>query len=359
LVIFLTVAILYIIIRFTPIPPAAQLKRASAAISNAKSVVSDPQNIQLLKQAENKYDSALYLWKQENTRWILSRDFSKTKALANRAEILAQEAKSAGLKDKSNIRLQLSVAIDSIEKSINYYRPLWKMLPVQGPENKRYEKALMLFSEAKLAYKNKDYQTSQQKLINASTTMNAATQTLESTLKNYFLQYAQWQEMVQKTIQASKKDKAILIDKFAAKCHLYKKGKLIKSYNVEFGLNWIGDKRREGDKATPEGYYKITRKKKGSETVYHKALLLNYPNEQDRARFDAEIKSGTLPKSTRIGGLIEIHGGGGRGVHWTDGCIALTDSEIDVIYDFTSINTPITIVGSMVNLNEIKLSLQK
>ncbi len=345
--------------RFTPAPPSEELKRASDAISAAKFAVSDPQNIKLLKLAENKYDSAFNLWKQENTRWILVRDYSRTKILANQAETLAMQARTAGIRDKSNIRLQLSILIDSIENSIKNYKPLWKVLPVQGPENKRYEKALMLFSEAKLSYNNKDYQTSQAKLIKASKAMQEASQALDNTLENYFQQFPVWQKMAQKTIQNSKSDRAVLIDKFAAKCHLYKRGKLIKSFDVELGINWIGDKRHEGDKATPEGIYKITRKKKGKETIYHKALLLNYPNDLDRDRFDAEIKNGTLPKSSRIGGLIEIHGGGGRGVHWTDGCIALMDDQMDDIYDFASINTPVTIIGSSADLSEIKLSLQK
>ena len=44
---------------------------------------------------------------------------------------------------------------------------------------------------------------------------------------------------------------------------------------------------------------------------------------------DHEIENGTLASNAKIGGLIEIHGNGGKGIDWTEGCIALTDKEID------------------------------
>jgi murein L,D-transpeptidase YafK len=81
--------------------------------------------------------------------------------------------------------------------------------------------------------------------------------------------------------------------------------------------------------------------------------LIDYPNETDREEFRLEIAKGTLPRTAKIGNLIEIHGDGGRGVDWTEGCVALTDSEIDVIFKIAKEGTPVTIVGSMVTLDKI------
>jgi lipoprotein-anchoring transpeptidase ErfK/SrfK len=69
-------------------------------------------------------------------------------------------------------------------------------------------------------------------------------------------------------------------------------------------------------------------------------------------RFKADISKGTLPVSSKIGGGIEIHGGGGKGVDWTEGCIALTNSEIEIIFNLAKVGTPVTIVGSMKNIGE-------
>ena len=90
-----------------------------------------------------------------------------------------------------------------------------------------------------------------------------------------------------------------------------------------------------------------------NKTKYHKALLIDYPNETDREEFRKEIARGTLPSTAKIGNLIEIHGDGGRGVDWTEGCMALTDSEIDVIFKIAKEGTPVTIVGSLINLHQI------
>ena len=105
--------------------------------------------------------------------------------------------------------------------------------------------------------------------------------------------------------------------------------------------------------ATPEGMYKITKKFDGSKTKYYKALLLNYPNDEDLEKFRAEIQHGSLPASAKIGGLIEIHGNGGKGIDWTEGCIAIADNQMDVVFRIAKVGTPVTIIGSMVDLKDV------
>ena len=101
---------------------------------------------------------------------------------------------------------------------------------------------------------------------------------------------------------------SIIIDKFSRKCYVYLNGVKKYEFDAELGRNWVGDKRRMGDKATPEGMYKIINKFQGRETNYYKALSLDYPNDEDKERFKSEIARGTLPASAKIGGGIEIHG---------------------------------------------------
>ena len=109
----------------------------------------------------------------------------------------------------------------------------------------------------------------------------------------------------------------------------------------------------EGDKATPEGAYKLIRKKENGESKYHKAFLLNYPNDEDKSRFAANKANGKVPGNKSIGSLIEIHGHGGKGIDWTDGCIALKNEDMDELYRTCQVGTPIVIVGSLKPLNEI------
>ena len=97
----------------------------------------------------------------------------------------------------------------------------------------------------------------------------------------------------------------------------------------------------------------MTKKISPGKTKYYKALLISYPNEEDKKRYDLSIRNGIVPKDKGIGGLIEIHGGGGKGQNWTDGCIALKNEDMDRIYHIASPGTPVTIVGSLKPIKEI------
>ena len=82
-------------------------------------------------------------------------------------------------------------------------------------------------------------------------------------------------------------------------------------------------------------------------------MLLDYPNHDDRIRFQEEVDKGSLPENAEIGGLIEIHGDGGRGINWTDGCIALSNKDMDVLYRKVQKGSMITIVGSLRPFKEV------
>ena len=134
----------------------------------------------------------------------------------------------------------------------------------------------------------------------------------------------------------------ILIEKSAHTLTLMDGDTPVKTYMVSIGRVPVGRKERAGDHKTPEGNYIIDSKNPNSK--FHLALHVSYPNAQDRARAG---KLGVDP-----GGNIEIHGlekGLGwigplqREVDWTDGCVALTDSEIDEVYARVPVGTPVEI----------------
>jgi len=111
---------------------------------------------------------------------------------------------------------------------------------------------------------------------------------------------------------------------------------------VALGRGDLAPKEREGDGRTPEGHYIIDSRNGASH--YHKALHVSYPNAEDRAR---AAKLGASP-----GGAIMIHGlpnGMGwlgaahRLYDWTLGCIAVTDEEIDEIWNLVPVGTPVEI----------------
>lgn len=155
-----------------------------------------------------------------------------------------------------------------------------------------------------------------------------------------------WQGMVGSALARAGRSKVIVVDKLKRRLSLFRSGREIASFSAELGTNGLAPKYREGDAATPEGIYRIVDKKQGAETLYYKALLLDYPNAQDRQRFAARKAIGKLPADARIGGLIEIHGDGGVGRDWTDGCVALDNGDMDALYRQVEEGTTVVIVGT-------------
>ncbi len=128
----------------------------------------------------------------------------------------------------------------------------------------------------------------------------------------------------------------ILIEKSNRVMSVYSKGELIKTYKVSLGSNSKGPKQFEGDKKTPEGVYFID--SKNSNSSFHKNLGISYPNQDDKKFAESQGKN--------PGGDIKIHGlmnGFGfigelhRLFDWTSGCIAVTNQEIDELYEHVSV----------------------
>ena len=145
-------------------------------------------------------------------------------------------------------------------------------------------------------------------------------------------------------VPAGAADKADLVrvDKSERRLELLHKGTVLRSYRVALGNAPEGHKREEGDERTPEGRYVLDWRNPGSS--FHKSIHISYPNAADRAAAKA---AGRDP-----GGLIMIHGQpNGFGwwswllqlVDWTDGCIAVTDAEMDEIWTMVDNGTPIEI----------------
>jgi murein L,D-transpeptidase YafK len=135
---------------------------------------------------------------------------------------------------------------------------------------------------------------------------------------------------------------SILILKKAHTLELMSGGKVIRTYTVALGRGGLAPKQREGDGLTPEGHYTIDAKNANS--AYHRALHISYPNPDDRKRAAA---LGQHP-----GGAVMIHGlPNGKGwvgashrlYDWTLGCIAVTNQEIDEIWNLVPVGTPVEI----------------
>jgi murein L,D-transpeptidase YafK len=134
----------------------------------------------------------------------------------------------------------------------------------------------------------------------------------------------------------------IVVEKAARTLTLFRGDTVVASYRVALGDDPVGAKEREGDSRTPEGRYRVDFKNTASR--YHLSLKISYPDAGDRARAAA---AGVSP-----GGDIMIHGlpsgygwlGASHRAHdWTDGCVAVTNTEIEEIWSLVDVGTPIEI----------------
>ncbi len=138
-------------------------------------------------------------------------------------------------------------------------------------------------------------------------------------------------------------DFAIVVDACSYTLVVFKDGAAVADWPVELGRDPTRPKRRQGDLRTPQGRYRVTWRREIGETRFHRALLLDYPNPDDR-------------RNGLTGGHIEIHGCGSGlrpgegGANWTLGCVALANSHIDRLFALEEAGkrvregTPVTIV---------------
>jgi len=134
----------------------------------------------------------------------------------------------------------------------------------------------------------------------------------------------------------------VLVFKKERTLQLLRQGKVIKSYKIALGGDPVGAKTRQGDHKTPEGVYVLDFR--NSHSQFYKAIHISYPSARDRA---LAREHGAPP-----GGDVFIHGlpngyGAIGAAHrlkdWTDGCVAVTDEEIDEIWHAVADGTPIEI----------------
>ena len=135
---------------------------------------------------------------------------------------------------------------------------------------------------------------------------------------------------------------AVLVIKSEKRLYLLNKGWQFASFRVTFGADPVGHKQAQGDEKTPEGQYILDYKNRNSK--FYKSIHVSYPNAQDRKN---ARRLGVSP-----GGDIMIHGqANGYGwasplvqfFSWTNGCVALSDKDMDKVWTAVDPGTPIEI----------------
>jgi len=138
----------------------------------------------------------------------------------------------------------------------------------------------------------------------------------------------------------------VIIKKSTRMLYLSQQGEIYKKYHISLGQVPDGAKEFEGDMKTPEGAYTLDWRQ--ASKAYYKSIHLSYPNAKDKAHAKKAGKS--------AGGMIMIHGTPLNWslsplgdwmpmlLDWTEGCIAMSNDDMDEVWERTKKNTPIVIV---------------
>jgi murein L,D-transpeptidase YafK len=144
------------------------------------------------------------------------------------------------------------------------------------------------------------------------------------------------------SIPANAKADHVIVMKKERTLTLMNHGNVLKTYKVALGGNPIGAKTRQGDHKTPEGVYRLDRR--NAQSQYYKSIHISYPDAKDIAH--------ARKMGVSAGGDVYVHGlpngykwvgASHRLKDWTDGCVAVTDEEIDEIWKVVPDGIPIEI----------------
>ena len=151
-----------------------------------------------------------------------------------------------------------------------------------------------------------------------------------------------------KSLHLDRSQMVIYIDKTEHTFTLKIDKTILKQYKCVFGQNPIDDKKCEGDKCTPEGTFHIGAKY--PHPLWNKFLWVDYPTKESWDKFQRNKKLGKIPATATIGGQIGIHGVPKRravlidaGINWTDGCISLSNEDVEEIYKYVDVGTKVVI----------------
>jgi lipoprotein-anchoring transpeptidase ErfK/SrfK len=140
----------------------------------------------------------------------------------------------------------------------------------------------------------------------------------------------------------------IVIDKSSYELYVYDQKGWFATYPVVFGNNSLDDKKMEGDRNTPEGNFKIAGKKVHEK--WDRFMGLDYPTAESLAKFRMRKQRGEIPANASPGGGVGIHGTWphddymiDRYQNWTNGCISLKNEDIEDLYSYVPVGTPVTI----------------
>jgi hypothetical protein len=287
------------------------------------------------------------------------RDYEKIRAdflvVLNQGENILETVRN----EKETRSKDYSQRLSLLGGRITKIKALTESMNENGEIRKNLSQADVAYHEAGLLLKEEKYKELEPGLGRIDHHLRGAEEALFTLLARYADegQVARWRKWAEETVRESKRrgNTAIVVNKLERTLTVFRSGRPAAVYEIGLGKCGLSDKLYAGDEATPEGRYKVIKKISGGR--FAKALLIDYPNDDDRREYSQAKKKGLIPARAGIGGLIEIHGGGNDCL--TNGCVAVRNEVIEDLFPTIPVGTPVTIVGSLESADRLLSSLGK
>jgi hypothetical protein len=306
--------------------------------------------LEVLRAARDKLNR-----EKARLRWF--RDYEKIRAdflvVLNQGESILETVRD----EKQTQSRDYSERLDRLGGRIAKIKSLTETMNENGPVRTNLTQADVAFREAGLLLKEEKFKDLEPVLGRIDRHLREAEDALFLLLARYADegQVAKWRKWAEETVRESKRrgNTAIVVNKLERTLTVFRSGQPAAVCDIGLGRYGLSDKLYAGDEATPEGRYKVV--KKIAHSRFGKALLIDYPNDEDRREYSQAKKKGLIPARAAIGGLIEIHGGGHDSL--TNGCVAVRNEVIDNLFPTIPVGTPVTIVGSLESADRLLSSL--
>ena len=332
------------------VSPDDMQELAAAALTRARTAGAAGVAPINLGQSEDAYAEALLERRRQELRPGLTRDYRRSTALLSVARQRAEQALAIVEATRHRARRGSARALEAARRALVPLEGVEEHLWIPREVRTRLTRARVSLAEGAALAAGGAYPEAERAAREARVAAADVSEAVWAATRRYVdpSMLEAWRSSAAETVAWSKRTGrvAIVVAKDEHTITLYDGGRAVVEYAAELGWNNTGDKRRQGDGATPEGRYRIVELKGRERSRYHRALLLDYPNHDDLQALAHLERAGAVPPGVRAGGLIEIHGGGGRGKDWTDGCIAVTDREVEQLFRSVRVGTPVTVVGS-------------
>ena len=326
-------------------PPEVELVEAARLLAQADVAGARIYAEARFREAESTLREARLETSRQSGRLAPLRDYARADSLVADAARAAEEARLAAQNLIRDYDEAVMAARDRLDRDIGEWRENIAGTLLRNQVERFLNEAELAAMTCARLHRLREYDAALAAIDGGKDSMRRLAEAVSAQDADSERRLHVWRRWVAETLEESrrKRDWAIVVVKRKHKTYLVKNGELVSEHDCELGYNAGRQKLFSGDGATPEGRYRVTAvRHTGSK--FHKALMLDYPNQTDRARFAENKEKGVISPSARIGGLIEVHGHMGRGADWTDGCVALSNEDMDRIMDNMRVGTPVTIV---------------